>query len=94
VGDTKELGNKVYTHGNRNQGDWYNKTTEAIADFAGHTISKEMRVLIEDGKEAVYREPGKPMVKADEYELTKYKTELNCYYDIPYPGRLVLQQVQ
>jgi hypothetical protein len=28
VGDTKELGNKVYTYGYRNQGDWYNKTTK------------------------------------------------------------------
>ena len=81
VGETKELGNKVYTYGYRNQGDWYNKTTEAIGDLAGRTISKEMRVLIMQGKETDLKEPTKPTGTVDEYTLAKYKAELDRYYD-------------
>ena len=41
-GDIEELGGNVYTYGRRDQGDYYIKTTEAIAEYVGREYSKEM----------------------------------------------------
>ena len=60
TGDIKELGNKVYTYGNRNQGDWYIKTTEAVAEYVGRVYNKEMRMLVKEKKESEPEEPEKP----------------------------------
>ena len=42
IGDTKELGNNVYTYG-KTHGEKYNKITEAIANYLGIKLkSKEI----------------------------------------------------
>ena len=41
-GNIEELGGNVYTYGHRDQGDYYIKTTDAIAEYVGREYSKEM----------------------------------------------------
>lgn len=79
-GDIKELGSKVFTYGHRNQGDWFIKTREAIGDYVGREISKEMRILVVDGKETPPQAPAKPMDDKDTLKLMEYKSELNRYF--------------
>ena len=84
-GNIDELNNNVYTYGSKSNGDWYNKITEAIADYAGHEYDKAMRELIINGNEILPEEPEQPKVKKDEtvnpFTMEKYKMELKIYYD-------------
>ena len=92
-GKIEELGNNVYTYGNRYSGDYYNKVTENIGDYAAREYSKYMRSLIVDGIENKPKAPTRPKVKKDEevdpfvmkeYELDHkdYKSKLNkCIED-------------
>ena len=45
---------KYFTYGNMNQGDWYVKTRDDIADYAFREISKEMDLLVKDGIESTF----------------------------------------
>ena len=79
-GNIDELNNNVYTYGSKSNGDWCNKITEAIADYAGRECDKAMRELIINGNEILPNEPEQPKVKKDEtvnpFTMEKYKMEL------------------
>jgi hypothetical protein len=79
-GNIAELGNKVYTYGHRNQGDWYVKTTEAIGDYVGRELGKEMRMLVIYKTESPPTEPEEPENDKKKFVVEKYKVELNNYY--------------
>ena len=65
-GKIEELGNNVHTCGNSNSGDYYNKVTENIGDYAAREYSKHMRNLIVDGIEDKPIAPKRPEVKKGE----------------------------
>jgi hypothetical protein len=81
-GNITELSSNVYQYGTRDQGDSFNRTTEAIADYVGREYSKEMRLLVKNQKE---NEP-KELVMPDKEEakppflMKKYERELKQYY--------------
>ena len=79
-GEIEALGSNVYTYGKRNQGDWYIKTTEAIADYVGHEYSKEMQMLVRNSKQTVYKEPEEPSDEKSKWVTEKYKQQLNIYF--------------
>ena len=76
-GDIEELGGNVYTYGRRDQGDYYIKTTEAIAEYVGREYSKEMRLLVKDKMETTFTEPVEPLSDKSKYAIEKYKQELS-----------------
>ena len=63
MGETDKLGSNVFTHGKRNQGDFFNITLQAIGDHTGRVCSKDMRELVVNGVDNVPTEPSEPKVK-------------------------------
>jgi hypothetical protein len=80
-GNFAELGNNVYQHGTRDQGDRFTKT-EAIADYVGSEYSKELRLLLKNQAESEPKEPVMPDKEEAKspFVMKKYETELKHYY--------------
>jgi hypothetical protein len=64
-GNIAELGNNIYQHGTRDQGDRFTRTTEAIANYVGKEYSKEMRLLVKNQKENEPKESVMPDKKEE-----------------------------
>ena len=80
-GAIEELGSNVYCYGNKRQAEFYNKTTEGIADYVGQTYNKDMRKLVNDGVELSLIEPTEPEGTANTYKIKKYEKDLSRYYE-------------
>ncbi len=80
-GEVAKLGSNVYTYGCRDQGNWYVKTTEAIAGYVGREYGREMRMLVADNTETTFVEPTEPKDGGTNFGMEKYKKELSRYYN-------------
>jgi hypothetical protein len=84
-----ELSDFLYVCNTANQAHTHTRTTKAIAEFAGRTISKNMKILIKRSQEATFTkpvlqtsgagtssDPGKVSTRA---EIETYKIEQTQY---------------
>lgn len=51
-----QLSDFLYVN-DKSQAHTHTRTTKAIAEFAGRTISKNMKMLVKRGQEAIFTEP-------------------------------------
>ena len=70
-----------YKCNSKDMADKYLRTTEAIAAYVSLTYSKHIRDLVLYGKEKEWEEPKAPEGKVSNVVLTKYKIELDRFYD-------------
>jgi hypothetical protein len=78
----KELQGKYYHYGVPNQAAAYTKTTNAIAEYAGLHISKEMWLLVDKLEETGFPEPDEPATTTpSQAQLEKYKMLLKHQLD-------------
>jgi hypothetical protein len=52
-----ELADFLYVYNTANQAHTHTRTTKAIAEFAGRTVSKNMKILIKRSQEATFTKP-------------------------------------
>ena len=79
LGATKELKHHIYLVG-KDQAEKYIRTTEKISEYAGLHISKEMRIVVLQGKVTLKKPQklGKQQAE-DPGKLEEYKIELSAY---------------
>jgi hypothetical protein len=94
LGKLEELGELVYKVNTKDQADMYIRTTEAIGDYVAVEYGWNMRLLVNQGKEAEFTKPKAPtavMTRAamkeegvglvDSVKMAEYKkAELDLYH--------------